>query len=163
MFLRPRYSLLALFLLTALVAGGVKFWYGPHHVVERPSPHLEDEFTFTRDWRGDKIVHGPRVLRYYLPEESLDRVQLHYYLQGVKTDHEKELVVIDELDQWHKTVLGSKLSPLPPADETLFQEAIDREVARIEALGFRAGMTHYLEMETLDPTRMPSFKSNDPK
>ena len=30
---RPRYSLLTLLVLTALVAGGVKLWRGPHHVV----------------------------------------------------------------------------------------------------------------------------------
>ncbi len=32
MSLRPRYSLLTLLVLTALVAGGVKLWYGPHRV-----------------------------------------------------------------------------------------------------------------------------------
>jgi len=31
--LRPRYSLLALLLFTALVAGGVKLWRGPHRVL----------------------------------------------------------------------------------------------------------------------------------
>ena len=32
MSLRPRYSLLTLLIFTALVAGGVKLWYGPHRV-----------------------------------------------------------------------------------------------------------------------------------
>ncbi len=32
MSLRPRYSLLTLLILTALVAGGVKLWHGPHRV-----------------------------------------------------------------------------------------------------------------------------------
>lgn len=43
MSLRPRYSLLTLLVLTALVAGGVKLWYGPHHVVERIAPMIEIE------------------------------------------------------------------------------------------------------------------------
>jgi hypothetical protein len=38
MSLRPRYSLLTLLILTALVAGGVKLWYGSHRVVISKSP-----------------------------------------------------------------------------------------------------------------------------
>ena len=38
MSLRPRYSLLTLFVLTALVAGGVKWWRGPHRVMMSNPP-----------------------------------------------------------------------------------------------------------------------------
>jgi len=59
----PRYSLLTLLILTALVAGGVKLWYGPHHVVEERDPGKQLEYTYTRRWRGEKIVHGPSIVR----------------------------------------------------------------------------------------------------
>ena len=85
MSLRPRYSLLTLLILTALVAGGVKLWYGPHHVVERPKPHREEEYTYTRDWRGAKVIHGPWATRFYRPDGSLASVLLHYYRRGEKT------------------------------------------------------------------------------
>jgi len=42
MSLRPRYSLLTLLVLTALVAGGVKLWYGPHRVVMSDPPTAEE-------------------------------------------------------------------------------------------------------------------------
>jgi hypothetical protein len=45
MSLRPRYSLLTLLVLTALVAGGVKLWYGPHRVVIKlPLSQADAEF-----------------------------------------------------------------------------------------------------------------------
>jgi hypothetical protein len=46
MSLRPRYSLLTLLILTALVAGGVKLWYGPHRVVLDPAS-ASDQKQFT--------------------------------------------------------------------------------------------------------------------
>ncbi|MGC4001970.1 MAG: hypothetical protein QM811_02000 [Pirellulales bacterium] len=61
---RLQFSLLGLLLLTAALAIGVKCWHGPHHVIEHPHPHMEDEFTYYRDWRGTKIVDGVRVLRH---------------------------------------------------------------------------------------------------
>ena len=42
MSLRPRYSLLTLLILTALIAGGVKLWYGPHHTIEERRPGRHD-------------------------------------------------------------------------------------------------------------------------
>ena len=60
---RPRYSLLTLLILTAIVAGGVKLWRGPHHVVEERVPGMQLEYTYTRGWRGEKIVHGPSIIR----------------------------------------------------------------------------------------------------
>ena len=40
---RIRYSLLTLLVLTALIAGGVKLWYGPHRVVISNPPTLEEQ------------------------------------------------------------------------------------------------------------------------
>jgi hypothetical protein len=64
MSLRPRYSLLAFLLFTAAIASGVKLWRGPHHVVDRSNPQLEDEYTYYLDWDGTKVMEGVRVLRY---------------------------------------------------------------------------------------------------
>lgn len=62
--LRFRYSLLTFLLLTAVVAVGIKLWRGPHHVVDRSNPQMEDEYTYYRDWDGTKIVDGLRILRF---------------------------------------------------------------------------------------------------
>jgi hypothetical protein len=79
--LRPRYSLLTLLVLTALIAGGVKLWYGPHRVVERVSSDHEREYTYTRDWRGNKIIDGVMVERHYR-EGILTSVGFDYFRQG---------------------------------------------------------------------------------
>ena len=84
MSLRPRYSLLTLLILTALVAGGVKLWYGPHHVVERVSPDVEDAYTYTRDFFGNRIKYGARARRNY-NEGVIYRVLLGYFRQGAHT------------------------------------------------------------------------------
>jgi hypothetical protein len=55
--LRPRYSLLALLLFTAAVAGGVKIWRGPHRHVHRealayyPGDELEVQYDYVLDWK----------------------------------------------------------------------------------------------------------------
>jgi hypothetical protein len=78
---RPRYSLLTLLLLTAAIAVGVKLWRGPHHVVDRTNPQMEDEYTYYRYWDGTKIMDGVRVLR-YSPQGKHDRSSVYYYRQG---------------------------------------------------------------------------------
>jgi hypothetical protein len=70
MSLRPRFSLLTLILLTALVAGGVKLWYGPHRVVEERVPGKTLEYTYTRTWNGEKIVDGPSIIRIGEPQSQ---------------------------------------------------------------------------------------------
>jgi hypothetical protein len=82
MHFRPRYSLLTLLVLTALVAGGVKRWYGPHHVVEREDAYQETEYQYTRDWRSNKIIHGPHIFRHYDANGKLSRVSITYYRHG---------------------------------------------------------------------------------
>jgi hypothetical protein len=81
--LRPRYSLLTLLVLTALVAGGVKLWYGPRHVVERPFRDVEEEYSFTRDWDGNKTIHGLWIRWTYHVEGTLQSVQIKYYRRGL--------------------------------------------------------------------------------
>lgn len=80
MSLRPRYSLLTLLVLTAFVAGGVKLWYGPHHVVESIKPGIEEEYTYTRNWRGEKVIQGVFVHR--RNEYGIPGMNLYYYRQG---------------------------------------------------------------------------------
>lgn len=72
-----------LLVLTTLIAGVVKLWYGPHHVVERIRPDEEREYTFTRDWQGDKIIHGPFLERFFNDAGYLSLVKLSYFRQGV--------------------------------------------------------------------------------
>ncbi len=86
MSLRPRYSLLTLLILTALVAGGVKLWHGPHHVIERPTPLKEDEYTYTRDWHGKRIIQGPRILRSKTEQGKIEYVDVRYYRSGLRMD-----------------------------------------------------------------------------
>ena len=82
MSLRPRYSLLTLLVVTALVAGGVKLWHGPHHVVERTKPDEEVEYTYTRDWDGTKIPHGPQVIRLLGLDGTHERITVVYQRHG---------------------------------------------------------------------------------
>jgi len=82
MTLRPRYSLLTLLILTALVAGGVKLWYGPHHVVEWTEPGYQVEYTFTRNWRGEQVIEGPQIFRSRLPDGRFLRTVIVYHRKG---------------------------------------------------------------------------------
>ncbi len=81
MLLRPRYSLLALLLFTAAVASGVKLWRGPHHVVDRSNPQMEDEYTYYRNWDETKIMDGVRVRKYH-DEEQILFLSIDLYRQG---------------------------------------------------------------------------------
>lgn len=84
MSIRPRYSLLALLLFTAAVAIGVKLWRGPHHVVDRSNPQMEDEYTYYRDWDGTKLVDGVRVRRYRNAAGNREQVNFDIYCHGEK-------------------------------------------------------------------------------
>jgi len=82
MALRPRYSLLTLLVLTALVAGGVKLWYGPHHVVSR-FKYEETEYTYSKSWDTSRIIDGPHIFRWYQPDgKTLYQIQISYYRRG---------------------------------------------------------------------------------
>jgi len=141
MSLRPRYSLLTLLVLTALVAGGMKLWYGPHHVVERPEPGVEVEYTYTRDWRGNKIIQGPRIWR--KPEANRLEIAIDYYRGGSEVNHRQYLNAYFQKQQFF-SFLGTlspfsdeELQPLQPEEMREFQAAIDQEVAMLRQRGFR--------------------------
>jgi len=91
MSLRPRYSLLTLLVLTALVAGGVKLWYGPHHVVERPQPDIELEFSYYQGWSGQRIIDGPLIYRSFLEQDEFSNVVIVYYRNGTRINWSYEI------------------------------------------------------------------------
>jgi hypothetical protein len=135
---KPRYSLLTLLLFTAVIAGGVKLWYGPHHVVERPDHRAEDEYTYTRTWNGKKVLQGPRVFRLVVPETGYRETHVSYYRQGVQLKWEYWLFEARKLDHWQE--------PLPPAlqdnpmteeEYAKFQSAIQREKQQKPPPGLR--------------------------
>jgi hypothetical protein len=140
-----RYSLLALLAFTAFVALGVKLWYGPHYVIERPSPNLEDEYTFTRDWTGSKIVHGPRFLRYHRSDGTLDHVMIEYYRNGMNLKQNYELTALPPNELRH--VFQFRETPLPlTADEKVdFDKAVKQEADLILSLGLMPCYPSYLE------------------
>jgi hypothetical protein len=124
MSLRPRYSLLTLLILTALVAGGVKLWRGPHHVVEQLKSHVTDEYTFTRDWRGNRIVQGPRILRD--SNQLIDCVEVHYFRQGERLPWIYHAIVLPVELQLDIPFLAGTYHecPLNHFEKTEFDEAI---------------------------------------
>ena len=79
--LRPRYSLLTLLILTALVAGGVKYWYRLQHVVllyPDPvvySPHQpsEEQEKLLRRMPLQPSFHSNQTLEYRLEYADLQR------------------------------------------------------------------------------------------
>src|SRR6188508_2507940 len=144
---KPRYSLLTLLALTAIVAVGVKLWYGPHHVVERPSSNLEDEYTYTRDWTGSKIVQGPRVLRYHRSDETLEKIVVVYFRNGLNTRYERDL---------HAAAMGASgfqlwdpETELTPTEKVEFQQVITTERERIQKLGLIPWEPEYLDWAEL--------------
>ena len=128
MSLRPRYSLLTLLVLTALVAGGVKLWYGPHHVVERPTQHAENEFTYTRSLSGEKVINGVHVFRQFESEQTSRGLRITYYRQGEPLPWYFEC---SEVPKDYANRLASfcdpPASPLAHAEELVFQKVIERE------------------------------------
>jgi hypothetical protein len=160
MFTRPRYSLLALLLFTAAVAGGVKLWRGPHHVVDRSNPQMEDEYTYYRDWDGTKVMDGVRIRRYPTLASEFTKlaaegrmVNFDYYRNGVRLSLYQTLVVISpapvglpEGDHWLYELIRDKADPLAmrPAERQVFDEAIHLERQRCQAQGDWACEAHKL-------------------
>jgi hypothetical protein len=145
MSLRPRYSLLTLLVLTALVAGGMKLWHGPHHVVERPEPDQEYEYTFTRDWRGNRILQGACVTRCY-KAGNIDSGEIHYFRQGVELPwlyyyaffpNDKDADEEYRLCQYYlgtaSATRSKQESPLQQNEQVEFQEAMQREKLKLPA------------------------------
>lgn len=71
---RPRYSLLTLLLLTAAVAGGIKYWRGPHWA-ELPYPPTQAEQAVLEQHRAlDDFTrdYGAAAIRYMFVREALE-------------------------------------------------------------------------------------------
>ena len=145
MSLRPRYSLLTLLLLTALIAGGVKLWYGPHHVVESVA-NGELEYSYTRDWRGNRIVQGPRISRSY-NQGQLVSLQLTYYRQGQDSGWIYNGMINHASCYAYYVDSPDKDCPLSAPELADFRQARDAELQKILA----AGMTCTSSKEGIDP------------
>lgn len=144
---RPRYSLLTLLVVTVLIAGGVKLWRGPHHVVERPTANLEDEYTYTRDWRGNKIVHGPRIKRSIRKDGSIHQIQIQYYLHGQATEHKQTIHALSQIEKLHAYNYRPKPPALPDFEQELFEQVTTQEADKIRASGFRPGFEHFIDFD----------------
>jgi hypothetical protein len=135
--LRPRYSLLTLLVLTALVAGGVKWWYGPHRVIERTSPGLESEYAFTRDWRGNQVLHGVYIERHQAKHANrLAQVQLNYFRDGINTGNMVFVNAYPPGSNWRtNTSWCGQTLPLNELESQELFAAKELERTRIRSLG----------------------------
>jgi hypothetical protein len=82
MHLKPRYSLLTLLILTALVAGGAKLWRGPHRAVEQKTPTWEIEYSYYNEWGGVRVTDGLKIDRITRADETYEQVTVAYYRNG---------------------------------------------------------------------------------
>jgi hypothetical protein len=128
MSLRPRYSLLTLLVLTALVAGGVKLWYGPHRVVEQMQKGVKGEYIYTRDMLGNQILHGPVIVRIFREDRSMSHFTVTFFRKGEKLDWQfvysppsKEKVV------FALNNVGWSASPLNEDEYLEFKQAVANE------------------------------------
>ena len=144
--IQPRYSLLALLVFTAVVALGVKLWYGPHHVIERPSPNLEDEYTYTRDWSGSKIVQGLRFLRYHHADGTLDHVVIEYYRQGMSLKQDYELTALPPNQSDSTIQLRAAPIPFTESEKIEFEQAVEQEAEAIRKLGLLPRYPSYMNL-----------------
>ena len=139
MSLRPRYSLLTLLLLMALIAGGVKLWRGPHRVVESDGQDWEVEFIFTRDWRGNRIVEGPVIFRtmkngpysMFMVVYARQAVNLPWIYKCQYWSTEKKY----RPDNYPHSQRTLPDSPLSQVEREEFQAVIDREKLRLSNPG----------------------------
>ena len=112
MSLRPRYSLLTLLILTAIVAGGVKLWRGPHHVVMSDPPTSEEEALLSQlDSLYVMNRFRPNLVYAY---EYLNEVRRRKYLcvRGAFVGHRKILI-----EKWIGADAPSYSLSLNPIDE----------------------------------------------
>ena len=137
MSLRPLYSLLTLLTLTALVAGAVKLWYGPHHVVERTASDEESEYTFTRDLFGNRHIRAARIKREYQNDSTrLKRVEIEYYRDGKKFPWYLELgAKFHFTAKNHFSLAWLHEYGMTPAEQADCQETILRERAQLKEHG----------------------------
>jgi hypothetical protein len=138
--LRPRYSLLTLLILTALVAGGVKLWYGPHWVKERKTPTKEIEYTYTRDWHGNTFVQGPCIVRVFGSDGTMRFINVVFFRQGHPLSWEYSLGVLSKDWGLPAAVVDDQeinFVPFQGGEKAAFVQAI--QAARNEKTEPRAG------------------------
>jgi hypothetical protein len=138
--LRPRYSLLTLLVVTALVAGGVKAWFGPWRVLERPTANVEIEYTYTRDWRFNKIIQGPRVTRIDSQLGEQRQINLAYYRHGNDIQQYRFVLVHDAPKKYYlgQGVAGRETLPLTTEERDEYDRALQRECEHLHTQGFSA-------------------------
>jgi len=132
----PRYSLLTLLLLTAGIAGGLKLWHGPHQMIERVTPTSEIEFTYTRDWRGHKIVDGPVVQRRF-EEDKLVFFVVSYCRRGVELPWVSGCYVRQHAAPYLASYQLPTLCPFTAEERRAFDQARAVELERVAAEGVR--------------------------
>ena len=131
MSLRPRYSLLTLLVLTALVAGGVKWWHGPHHVVEQKGDKVEVEYDFIRLWSREKIRQGPYIMRVY-QDDKLSAVEIRYFRDDLKLSTAYHMRADAQAPV---TIEFYDPLPMTSVETEQFKKAIEREQERFLAQG----------------------------
>jgi hypothetical protein len=132
----PRYSLLTLLLLTAGIAGGLKIWHGPHQVVERVTSASEIEFTYTRDWRGHKIVDGP-VLQRRFEKDKLVFFVVSYCRRGVDLPWVYGCYVRQHASPYRTSFRLDSHCPFTAEERRAFDQARAAELERVAAEGAR--------------------------
>ena len=136
MSLRPRYSLLSLLVVTALVAGGVKLWYGPHHVVER---HENEEYSyaFNYDWRGNKNHYGPWFRR-MTKADKLTFIEIGLWKKNLQIDwvFQSEIKSKAAEPEVDITLESASVCPMTQLEIQELQQAVNNEKQRIESEGY---------------------------
>ena len=141
--IQPRYSLLALFAFTVIVAVGVIVGMklhqnAPQRIVERPNANREIEYTLVLTEGGSRVIQGPYIKR-YRPPNSLKwkRIMVSYFRVG------------EDTGMWHVITApapGAKQQPPRPGcdepdfyanaltaqEQEEFQQALDDELQRIQ-------------------------------
>ena len=138
MSLRPRYSLLTLLILTALIAGGVKLWYGPHRVVERMTPHTVVEYTYTRDWHWNEYTRGVKISRVDAALGEQRQINLAYFRHGQDT-HQYRFILIHDAPKKYYVAQGveGKTLQLTAQEQRDFDFALQQECEQLQKQGFR--------------------------
>jgi len=136
--LRPRYSLLTLLVLTALVAGGVKLWYGPHRVVEQTNPNTVVEYTYTRDWHWNKFIQGVKISRVDAALGEQRQINLAFFRRGQDTHQYRFILIHDSQKKFYvgKGVNGRLRLGLTPEERRDFDFALQQESAELQKQGY---------------------------
>lgn len=138
-----RYSLLSLLALTAVVAVGVKLWLGPHHVNQQTTLDVEEEFTYYRDWKGNKILHGPRVRRF---SDSITpvRIEIVYFRDGMHTENYIDLFGdLENVPLVNRPKRNKQSIELSSDEKAEYLAAVERERKKILDAGFRLQETSF--------------------